>query len=170
MKISYGHEPTPASVRALGPKHLEITLHIGAADQAALGMESGILVDWFLTVLRGLAALRTGEVDRETEAGGIERGPADVDTWYWVINDLDEHLLPALNGIRAAAIRAHAAAGGSIGNLALAMGVDARSTAQTRRNAVLDVEPTERETWATRHAGKSAEHAHRRFKIDHDDY
>lgn len=160
MKISYGHEPTPASIRALGPDHLEITLHIGADDQAALGMESGILADWFLTALRGLAALRTGEVDRETEAAGINRGPADANTWYWVINDLDEHLLPALNGIRNAAIRAHAAAGGSVGNLSLAMGV-AKSTAQTRREALLSEAPTERETWATSHAGQHAERTHR---------
>lgn len=160
MQISYGHEPTPASIRALGPDHLEITLHIGADDQAALGMESGILMDWFLTALRGLAALRTGEVDRETEAAGIDRGPADANTWYWVINDLDEHLLPALNGIRSAAIRAHAAAGGSVGNLSLAMGV-AKSTAQTRREALLSEAPTERETWATSNAGQHAERTHR---------
>ena len=168
MKISYGHEPTPASVRALGPDHLEITVHVGAEDQAALGMESGILVDWFLTALRGLAALRTGSVDQETAAGGIERSEATADTWYWVINDLDEHLLPALNGIRNAAIRAHAAAGGSVGNLSLAMGV-AKSTAQTRREALLGEEPTERETWASSHAGQFAERAHRKSMTQNTD-
>lgn len=168
MKITYGNEPIPASVRALGPDHTEITVHIGAEDQAALGMESGVLLDWFLTALRGLAALRTGAVDQETPAGGIERNPATVDTWYWVINDLDEHLLPALHGIRNAAIRAHAAAGGSVGNLSLAMGV-AKSTAQTRREALLSEPPTEREAWASRHAGEFAERADRRSMTQYQD-
>lgn len=156
MLLSYGHEPEPAAVRALGPDHLTITLHIGTEDAAALGMESGIVSSWFVTALRSLAALRTGQVDREDEAGHIHRGPATVDTWYWAINDLETHLLPALKGIRDAAIRAHHAAGGSVGNLALAMGVEARSTAQSRRDVVVSADPSERESWACQHAGEYA--------------
>lgn len=149
MHLSFGHEPTPPPVAAMGD-HLEITLHIGPEDAAALGGEAGLLTDWFLTALRALVALRMGEVDRETETGQIVRGPATVDTWYWVINDLGTRLTPRLEGIIAAAIRAHAAAGGSIGNLALAMDVaPRRSTAQTRREKVLDTEPSGWELWAT---------------------
>ena len=155
MLLSYGHEPEPAAVRALGPDHLAITLHIGREDAVALGMESGIVTEWFVTALRTLAALRTGQVDRE-DAGRIYRGPATADTWYWGINDLETHLLPALEGIRDAAVRAHHAAGGSIGNLADAMGVDARSTAQSRRKNVINADPSERELWARSHAGEYA--------------
>lgn len=161
LLLSYSGQPVPAAVQALGPDQFAITIHLSKADQEALGMESGIVTDWFLSALRTLVALRTGEVDRETAAAGIERGEATKNTWYWAINDLDTHLLPALEGIRDAAIRRHAEAGGSYGDLALAMGVK-RSTAQTRRDALLATDPSEREVWAGSHAAKFAEQIHRR--------
>ena len=148
MRQTYGHEPTPAAVTAMGD-HLEITIHIGREDAAALGMEAGTLTDWFVSALRTLAALRTGEVDRETEQAGIERVPADLNTWYWAINDLDYRLMPRLDAIRDAAIRAHASTpGGTVGHLALAMDT-ARSTAQYRREQVVNADPSHWETWAT---------------------
>jgi hypothetical protein len=48
---------------------------------------------------------------------------------------VDRRLLPALQGIRDAAVRRHHHLGGSHGQLARAMGV-ARSTAQTRTEAL----------------------------------
>lgn len=146
MRLTYGHEPTPPVVAAMGD-HLAITIHISHEDAAAIGPESGRLTEWYLSALRTLAALRTGEVDRETEAGGIARGPATIDTWYWTINDLDDRLMPRLDGIRNTAIRAHHAYGGSLANLATAMGT-ARSTAQSRRERLIEAPLSLDEEWA----------------------
>jgi hypothetical protein len=146
MQLSYGHEPTPTAIATMG-EHLEITLHFTPEEAAALGSEAGQLAGWFLTALRSLAALRTGTVTRETDAGRIESVPADLQTWYWALNDLHYRLMPRLSGIGDAAIRAHADQGGSLGNLADAMEV-ARSTAQSRREKVTQADPSHWENWA----------------------
>src|SRR5690606_26614576 len=109
-------------------------------EMHALGADVRLLVDWFNTALTSLVALRTGQ-DRAGQ-------PATTDTYYRAINDLDNRLMPRMEGIRDAVIRAHHAAGGSVGNLALAMDT-ARSTAQYRRDVLLASEPSSWERWAT---------------------
>ncbi|MEU1725542.1 hypothetical protein [Nonomuraea sp. NPDC005692] len=65
-----------------------------------------------------------------------------------VIRALERTLLPRLAGIRHAAVCAHAQLGGSHGDLAAAMAV-ARSTTQSRGEALAEREPAEQERWAT---------------------
>lgn len=131
---------------------LDITISLTAAEAAQVGDEAGILADWFHSALWALAILRAGHVpanpDHPLPEGRKDR-PAGEGDWYTVVNDLDHRLLPRLEGIRDAAIRAHATAGGSVGNLALAMDVS-RSTAQYRRDAVRQADPSVWERWASK--------------------
>ncbi|MEU8765035.1 hypothetical protein [Streptomyces sp. NPDC048659] len=131
---------------------MDVTISLTAAEAAQVGDDAGILADWFHSALWALAILRAGHVpanpDHPHPDARKDRtaGPGD---WYTVVNDLDYRLLPRLEGIRDAAIRAHAAAGGSVGDMALAMDVS-RSTAQYRRDAVRQADPSVWEQWATR--------------------
>lgn len=114
----------------------DIVISLTPEQSQALGMEAGTLADWFHTMLWTLATLRTADDNS-----------ASQDAWHTMINDLDHRLLPRLEGVRDAAVRAHADSGGSIGDLALAMDVP-RSTAQYRREALLKAMPSTWETWA----------------------
>ena len=116
---------------------VDITIHMSAEENAAIGADAALMVDRLSTALAGLVALREKR-----------DGKAMVDLAYWVINDLDVRLLPSLEAIRDAVIRAHKAAGGSVGHLGLAMDAP-RSTAQYRRDVVLASQPSRHELWAT---------------------
>ncbi|MER7659797.1 hypothetical protein [Streptomyces albidoflavus] len=131
---------------------LDITISLTPGEAKALGAEASVLADWFDTALWALALLRTGQNERG------EQAPKDVtpQTLYTVLNDLDHRLLPRLQGVRDAAVRLHQEQGGSIGDLALAMDV-AKSTAQSRRNAVVNRPETAWERWATA-GGPEREH------------
>jgi len=132
MRISHGHEPPAADVADTHP--VSVTIHLTRAEAAALGAELSTITDWYASALLALVALRTGRLDGDTAATGPGRTTAA--DWHALISDVDRRLMPRLTGIRDALIRAHAAAGGSIGDLAVAMDVP-RSTAQARRQAVL---------------------------------
>lgn len=123
---------------------LDITISLTPGEAKALGIEAGILADWFDTALWAIALLRTGQNERSQQTS------KDVtpQTLYTVLNDLDHRFLPRLQGVRDAAVRLHHELGGSIGDLALAMDV-AKSTAQSRRNAVMNRPETTWERWAT---------------------
>lgn len=118
-----------------------ITISATVAESAAVGYDHRSFCEWTTSALRALVALRTGYID-----GDPAKGAPTEDFWYWVINDI-EKLKPRLDGILEATIGAHHAAGASIGNLALAMDVP-RSTAQDRRKAVVDREPSMWQEWA----------------------
>lgn len=125
---------------------IDITISLPPEEADALGLEAQLLADWFDTALWALATLRTGTNVR------ADASPANRDvtasTLYDVINDLDNRLLPRLQGLRDAAIRRHAELGGSLGQLATAMDV-AKSTAQSRRNVVTRRDrPSRWEQWA----------------------
>lgn len=116
----------------------DIVISLTPEQSQKLGMDVGMLADWFHSALWALATLRT-------------TGPAEqtvsANSWHTMINDVDHRLLPRLEGIRDALIRAHAANGGSVGDLALAMDV-ARSTAQYRRDVLRNSSPGLFEQWA----------------------
>lgn len=110
-----------------------ITITPTPDQQRALGPDTYTLLDQFAAILATLADLRTGaELDR--------------DAWHNSINAI-YRLDEALGGIRDAAIRAHHLAGGSYGNLAIAMDCE-RATAQTRRDKVIRNSPSPAERWA----------------------
>lgn len=139
----------PADESRLGGT--DVVISLTAAESKALGMELGTLADWFHSALWAMAILRTGHVSGNPHAphtDGRTDHPATPGDWYTVINDLDHRLLPRIEGIRDAAVRAHADCGGSVGDLALAMDV-ARSTAQYRREVLQRSTPSTWETWAT---------------------
>lgn len=137
MIVTTNTQPVPPAVRALG-EHVEVTLHISRADAAAIGTTRLVdLTEWFASALRTLAALKTGEVVEETADCRVARVPATVNTWHWGINDLEIHLLPALRTLRTEAVRAHALAGGTVTNLAVAMNT-VKSTAQSRREKAVE--------------------------------
>ena len=123
----------PAAESRLGGG--DIVISLTPEQSKALGMEAGILADWFHTMLWTLTTLRTNDDN------------VSQDAWHTMINDIDHRLLPRLEGVRDAAVRAHADSGGSVGDLALAMDV-ARSTAQYRREALQRSAPSTWETWA----------------------
>ncbi|MFF7013226.1 hypothetical protein ACFY9Y_35030 [Streptomyces fimicarius] len=135
---------------------LDITISLTPAEAAALGSEADTLADWFDTALWALAMLRTG-TNEHGHLPGQDVREVTPDSLYTVINDLDNRLLPRLQGIRDAAIRRHNELGGSLNNLALAMDVS-KSTAQSRRNAVLDGRdrPSHWENWAVKDGPRGA--------------
>lgn len=112
---------------------MEIVMRLTDNEQAALGVDAETLTRWYVTTVRALVMLRTGE--------------HPVAEWHQLLSDLDHGLMPHAAGIRDAVIRAHYDAGGSVGDLALAMGVS-RSTAQSRRAVVLSHSPASGEVWA----------------------
>ena len=120
-------ESTPAGQVVISPT---------SEEAAALGEELGTLLDWFTTALTGLAHLRAGSTDQ-----------FDSTTWRHMLNRTERDLACHLEGIRDALIPRHAAAGGSYGQLAVAMGVT-RSTTQYRRDRLTAAEPSPWETWA----------------------
>ncbi|MEV3927051.1 hypothetical protein [Actinomadura coerulea] len=111
-------------------------------DEMAAG-EPAHLAAWALILLRTL------ERDGTFTSRYREKGDPDDDlaALRGLIVALDKTVLPRLNGIRDAAIRAHQDRGGSYGQLAAAMNV-ARSTAQTRADALTAQEPSPYELWA----------------------
>jgi hypothetical protein len=121
---------------------VDITISLTRTQADALGGEAGTMADWLHTALWALAMLRTGQ---DSQGRPYIPGPND---WHTAINDVDRRLLPRLEGLRDALVRAHADGGGSVGDLALAMDV-ARSTAQYRRDAIRRQEPGLWEQWAT---------------------
>ncbi|MCC5582209.1 hypothetical protein IMZ11_42140 [Microtetraspora sp. AC03309] len=102
------------------------------------GPEAAGMVDWFDTILWALDRLRSGDWDTSSP-----ETVSEIDT---AITHLVHRLEPRLEGLTAALIRAHYAAGGSHGQLATAMDVS-RSTAQSRA-VRLPEEPSIWETWA----------------------
>ncbi|WP_055689461.1 hypothetical protein [Streptomyces prasinus] len=116
----------------------DIVISLTPEQSQKLGMDVGMLADWFHSALWALATLRSADPAEQT---------VPANSWHTMINDVDHRLLPRLEGIRDALIRAHAANGGSVGDLALAMDV-ARSTAQYRRDVLRNSNPGLFEQWA----------------------
>ncbi|MEU7089678.1 hypothetical protein [Streptomyces achromogenes] len=111
----------------------DLTIPLSAADAQALGDDARQLAERFGAVLHGLAQLRVGGAGTD----GLEAAiGASTD------------LLAPLEGIRNAAIRQHAAEGGSCGALAKAMDIK-QATAQYRRDILLENDPSPMEQWAT---------------------
>ncbi|MFD7867812.1 hypothetical protein [Streptomyces sp. NPDC059783] len=127
----------------------DVVISLTSDEALAIGGELGPLADAMSGALWALAILRTGNVpaDQDTHADARPVREATPDTWATAIADLDQRLLPRLQGIRDAAVRAHTNSGGSIAGLARAMGVKSRSTAQYRRDAL--AAPSPMEIWAT---------------------
>ncbi|MEU3084733.1 hypothetical protein ABZ697_31085 [Streptomyces albidoflavus] len=114
---------------------IDLTISLTPAQAKAISSDAALMADWVHSALIAMAMLRTG---CETA------GPAE---WQHAITDVDQHLLPRVQGIRDALIRAHADTGGTVQALADAMAV-ARSTAQHRRQVVTRTSPSTWETWA----------------------
>lgn len=112
------------------------------SDAMAAG-EPAHLTAWALILLRTL------ERDGTFTSRYREKGDPDDDlaSLRGLIVALDRDVLPRLRGIRDAAVRAHQDRGGSYGQLAAAMNV-ARSTAQTRADALAAQAPSPQELWA----------------------
>lgn len=130
---------------------MDITISLTPAEAKAVGDgEAERVAEWFHSALWALAILRSGHVPAEPDAPHADARkdhPATPGDWYTVINDLDHSLLPRVEGIRDAAVRAHAELGGSVGDLARAMDVR-RSTAQYRREVLQRSASSIWETWA----------------------
>lgn len=111
----------------------DLTIPLSHADTQALGNDVGQLAMQLGAVLHGLAQLRAGGTSTE-----------DLATTIVVTTGL----LNRLEGVQEAAVRQHAAQGGSYGTLASSMGVT-RATAQYRRDALVKKGPSAMEQWAT---------------------
>ena len=107
-------------------------------------MDAALVADWMDTVFYALSRLRSGEL--RLDGTRDERTLSDI---YTGINDLSTRLIPRLQGIVDALVRAHYDAGGTHGELARAMDVE-RSTAQTRGDKIRKTAPPSTwERWAT---------------------
>ncbi|MFD5615841.1 hypothetical protein [Kitasatospora sp. NPDC127060] len=118
------------------------TVDLDPDETKAVGIDAGLMADWIDIVLWGLALLRTGYSHR----GGLRR--ANLECWQALISDLVHKLEPRIKGIIDAAVRTHASMpGGTVADLALAMGVPTK-TAQSRRDKILKEFPGGWERWA----------------------
>lgn len=134
-----------------GRQGLDLVISLTADQATALGVDAALLAEAIDTALIGLAALRSG-ADPSVPAGvtaSLKDEPVTAGRAWddWLIRDASG-LLDRLTGLRAAAIRAHAAHGGTYGDAAKAMDVP-RATAQRRRDAILAGQPSPAEQWAT---------------------
>lgn len=121
---------------------------LGCDPHAGLGLTMGRqlseigefshAVAWALVLLRSI----------EHDGGYGQDTQDDLAHLRGVVAALDRRLIPALAGVRDAAVRRHHELGGSHGRLAAAMGVP-RSTAQTRTEALAARDPSPFERWAT---------------------
>ncbi|MFG2220501.1 hypothetical protein ACGFN1_37845 [Streptomyces sp. NPDC048685] len=111
----------------------DLMLQLSHADAQTLGDDVGQMAMRLGAVLHGLAQLRAGGTSTE-----------DLATTIVVTTGL----LNRLEGVQEAAVRQHAAQGGSYGALASSMGVT-RATAQYRRDALVKKDPSAMEQWAT---------------------
>ncbi len=121
----------------------EITLSLTPAQHAALGYDYGEIAEEIQTVLRGIAALRTTP-DPRAPWSDVRRHGED---WAEDVLRDTEALIVRLEGVRAAALRIHAASGASVGRSGIMMGTS-RATAQTRRDALRRA-PEPAELWAS---------------------
>lgn len=128
----------PISTRPAADGGMDVTIHLTPTQAAALGHDAVQLADWLHSALWAMAVLRTGQ-----DQDGRPYRP----TWFDSIVALDHRLVPRIEGVRDAVIRAHADGGGSVGDLALAMDVP-RSTAQYRRDVLRRSAPSIWESWA----------------------
>lgn len=129
---------------------LDINISLTPQEAEALQGETHELADWFDSVLYALALLRTGRSTRtplRTNAAGHPERDITLSDLQILIKDLDQSLSPRLQGVRDAVIRLHHQSGGSINALATAMDVS-KSTAQSRRNAVISKQFSTWEKWA----------------------
>lgn len=107
-------------------------------------MDAVMLADWMDTVFYALDRLRSGELRLDGT-----RDKRTLNDIYTGINHLSVRLIPRLQGIVDALVRAHYDAGGSHSELARAMDVE-RSTAQTRGDKIRKTAPPSTwERWAT---------------------
>lgn len=114
----------------------ELLVPLAAEDVAMLGSDGKQLAALLATALHGLALLRTGRATADELAAVI---------------DGTTGLVERLEAIRDAAVRQDAARDVSISHsdLAAAMHLKSRATAQTRRRTLLSTTPGELERWAT---------------------
>ncbi|MEV0285590.1 hypothetical protein AB0H36_15875 [Kribbella sp. NPDC050820] len=104
--------------------------------------ERSMLREYYDSIEYGLDALRA----RRWALDGSKDSKTLADL-HACINDISTRLLPRLEGLQDALIRAHQAAGGSVSHLANSLDKP-RSTAQYRRELVLNSEPSMWEVWA----------------------
>lgn len=123
------------------PGSTDLTLRLTPGEMAAAGGDAQLLVMWLGDVINALVAARSGDWVQGQDPEAIR-----VDTAQ-TVTSLYHRLRPRLDGVLAAAIRAHKAARGSVGQLATAMDTG-RSTAQDRRDRLPDP-PSTWEQWAT---------------------
>ncbi|MBG0819075.1 hypothetical protein [Planomonospora sp. ID82291] len=134
-----------AHVDTEDPHAIDIVTRISPAERDALG--AVLLADpgeFTHAVVWALILLRTIERDGQHVDGAAE----DLSALRGLIGTLERRLIPALHGIRDAAVRRHQDMGGSYGQLARAMGTP-RSTAQSRHEALERRPPSDHERWAT---------------------
>lgn len=114
----------------------QLLVPLAAEDVAALGSDGEQLAALLAAALHGLARLRTGRATTAELAAAIENTTG---------------LLERLEAVRDAAVRQDAARDVSISHsdLAAAMHLKSRATAQTRRRTLLQTTPGELERWAT---------------------
>lgn len=126
---------------------VEHAVTLTEAQARTLGRDGSLWLAYLEIALSGLAAVRSGVWDKGTEAA---REP-DADDWASVISALS-----ALNGmgeaLMAAAVREHAALGGTVEQLGEAMGRP-KGTAQNRRQRWIGtreqpINPGAPEMWA----------------------
>jgi len=111
-----------------------------------------MLEDWMDTVLLALSRLRTGAW--KLDGSRDERTLAEL---YTALNDLQTRLVPRLEGLGEALVRAHRDAGGTVGELGRALDCP-RSSAQYRIER-LGEPPRYWEDWATGELARRAANA-----------
>ena len=123
---------------------------VAVVETYGIGMEAGPILDWMDTVFYALSKLRSS--DLKLDKSRDEKTLKDL---YTCINDLTR-LEPRFEGLKNTLIRAHREAGGTHGELALALD-SPRSTASTQARTICIRKPQHWETWARMEMSPSQE-------------
>ncbi|MFJ6394052.1 hypothetical protein ACIQJT_41490 [Streptomyces sp. NPDC091972] len=137
---------------------VDITICLTPQEAAALRGDTSHLADWFDCLLYALTLLRTGRSTRTkvmTNVAGHPERDITLEDLHTLINSLDQGLPPRLQGTRDSLVRLHHHMGGTLNQLATAMGVS-KSTAQSRRNVLTKAPRGIWETWAIKGAHRRA--------------
>jgi len=146
---------TQTSETALPDGAADLHIHLSPHEVSAIGPDARSMLADLNTAIRALVEIRAGDWDKvvssphdEGNPGALQRQRMDT-----TIYNLECHLIPQLEAIRTTALRAYRAHGASYADLAAAMGLSARSTAQSRWEKLAAGTISRWEKWAR---GKSA--------------
>lgn len=128
---------------------MTLTIRLTAEQAELAGSDVRSMINDLHEAVDALIEIRAGGWDQLAESPYDEGNPGALQRRRMedTVSALDQNLIPALEAIRATAIRSWRAQGASLADLAAAMGLSSRSTAQSRWQKLERTPPNRWERW-----------------------